>query len=300
MADPQYTSGRGRERNVLGITQAVVNGMSWELDYWATVGDNWYDFTGDYHKAVFSGLSLNGSQVLFAATMGNHDFAINSLSGQYSASQPIAQDSFGFGHVQWYALDTMAAKDDAAQPFNWKYQPPKLVDRSNTFFYHSVGNVFMIGFANNFGLREQEPWFREACQHADKAKPALILLMGHWNYMYHGCPAGADTPAVRTWLEGVPGCQGKLIKGVDGHTHDNKVHATHNFMIGAWGYEGGDGSFGLPFVDTRGGRVRFIWFLLVKRNHPRVDSWDTINCLKEKGINGCMDKPNEVWFDQKI
>merc|ERR1712146_860934 len=111
---------------------------------------------------------MNASSSVLGVTLGNHDYRIQGSPG--SARQ---SDSFGNGHIQWYAQDAMSAKSDESQPFDFSANPDDfdIVDISNTFWYYTVGNVAMIGFANSYSWHLSELYFKEACKFVDETKP---------------------------------------------------------------------------------------------------------------------------------
>eukprot|EP00929_Paragymnodinium_shiwhaense_P014188 TRINITY_DN122078_c0_g1_i1.p1 TRINITY_DN122078_c0_g1~~TRINITY_DN122078_c0_g1_i1.p1 ORF type:complete len:573 (+),score=115.68 TRINITY_DN122078_c0_g1_i1:61-1779(+) len=284
--------------------QTVLNALAdhEELDYWMLLGDNFYDKGHGYLTSQFySGLSKAVASKINGAIMGNHDYWANG-----HPASTLADDSFGNGHMQWYAQDTLSAKDNDAKPFDFTASADKaqVVNPSNTFWYNMVGNVAMIGFSNNFNWTTLEPYFQEACQWAAFAEPSLVVLLGHWNEPDCGCDTGMHTKEVYRRMLAMQGCQNLNIKYFEGHKHCNYVSETDTgFLVGAFGFEDTDtkcaGAFGLPILDTRNGRARLYYFELGVRGE-RVDTFDVIiNCIKEKGLSGCTQFA-KLWLDEAI
>merc|ERR1719181_2562942 len=98
------------------------------------LGDLFYDPSGKVTREFFKDLSLEASSKVLGTTLGNHDF-------WFGGSPPGGSgDSFGNGHIQWYAQDTVASLADPKQPFNFSMNPSthRVVSIDNTVWY----NVF--------------------------------------------------------------------------------------------------------------------------------------------------------------
>ena len=130
-------------------TPALLNAfVGRDSDYWAILGDNFYDRDGDVTATVYNELSLETLSRVHISVPGNHDYWV--LSNPLVASK---FDQFGNGHFQWYAQDTRAAATlgpgDASPPFNYSIDPGKghllfggnLPAIDNSFFYNQIGNV---------------------------------------------------------------------------------------------------------------------------------------------------------------
>merc|ERR1712039_914025 len=124
----------------------VINGLSSHdsLDYWMLNGDLFYDQSGSISKEFMTGLSLSAQARLSAITLGNHDYWIG---GHPSGS---GSDSFGNGHMQFYAVDTVASKVDKSKPFDFSKSADSKqeTDIKNTFWYTKIGNTALIGFSS--------------------------------------------------------------------------------------------------------------------------------------------------------
>ena len=86
-----------------------------------------------------------------------------------------------------------------------------------------------------------------------------------------------------------------------GHTHCNEVTATDvGFMVAGMGMEAfttprlcrRGANFGVPVIDTGGGRVRIYYFPL-----DSAEEYDAaVACFKESGLSNCYDLAT-VWLD---
>merc|ERR1712050_796064 len=156
--------------------------------------------SGSITQEFFEGLSVNASSSVLGITLGNHDYWIGGSPGGAST-----RDSFGNGHMQWYAQDTVASKLDESKVFDFSANPDRqqIVDISNSFWYYTMGNVAFIGFSNSYEWNATEAHFAEACQWVENTKPALVFLMGHWNGENAGCSGGMSTEDAYTRVQGV-------------------------------------------------------------------------------------------------
>ena len=144
---------------------------------------------------------------------GNHDYWVRGGPNTYYPPElhDPRYDQYGWGFNQWYGQDTIAARDSPSGLMHFESGGPDVTrdwaginnNASNSFFYHTLGNLGFIGYSGGGGMSEQLPWLQEACLHmgqADQDAPlAAVFLLGHWNIWanYSGCPNGADVPQVR-------------------------------------------------------------------------------------------------------
>merc|ERR1712232_504363 len=271
-------------------------------DYWMLLGDNFYDKGHGWLTSKFySGLSKDVASKVNGAIMGNHDYW---TSGHPSSTD--AKDSFGNGHMQWYAQDTISAKLNEALPFDFTSNPDdsQVVNPSNTFWYNMVGNVAMIGFSNNYDWASLQPYFQEACEWASFAEPAIVLLLGHWHKPDCGCSEDMPTKEVYRKLLGMPGCSGLNIKYLEGHKHCNYVaEKDTGFLVGAFGFEDADvkcaGAFGLPILDTRNGRAKMYYFELGVHGQRSPHFDDIMRCIANQGLSGCTHLA-KLWLDEAL
>jgi len=205
--------------------------------------------------------------------------------------------------MQWYAQDTVASQKDQKQPFDFSVDPSSknIVDVKNTVWYNMVGNVALLGFANSYSWQESEQHFQKACQWIASEKPALVVLIGHWNGVGLGCLANMDTDDVYNKITTLAGCNnlGSKLKYFEGHEHCNKIMKPgHGFMVGSFGYNG-CGNFGLPILDTRNGRAKLNYFPLGD-GWKRTSNFDEIlGCISAKGYSACTQYA-DVWLDEAI
>lgn len=290
--------------------QSVINALAeHELDYWINVGDLFYDQSGGATSDFFGGLSLRAQGTIHHVLMGNHDYWQNGDPGSASHS-----DSFGNFHLQWYAQDTMSGKEDPSKPFDLSRDPSsyEVAAASNFQFYNLIGNVAFIGFTNQDSWEDQSLFFGEACAWVGEVKPALLVLLGHWNKVDMGCASGMDTPDAYKRIMQLQGCSslGSRVKYFEGHRHCNAVvQENTGFLIGSFGMGGGgcfgfpegDGAMGLPVLDTRGAKAKLYYFQMGVRG-ARTENFDAIlNCLKASGLDGCTGIPGVfTWMEEEL
>eukprot|EP00928_Gymnodinium_smaydae_P100755 TRINITY_DN995_c1_g1_i1.p1 TRINITY_DN995_c1_g1~~TRINITY_DN995_c1_g1_i1.p1 ORF type:complete len:667 (-),score=89.54 TRINITY_DN995_c1_g1_i1:470-2398(-) len=291
--------------NVKSTMQTALNAMAAhdELDYWMMFGDLFYDNAGTITPQFFEGLSVNASSRVVGVTMGNHDYWISGSPNGASGS-----DSFGYGQMQYYAMDAVSAEANSAQPFTFDANPNKhqIVDVGNTFWYYKMGNVALIGFSNAYSWEENLPYFQEACAWANASNPALVMLLGHWNGVNDGCAAGMDTSDVFMKIRELDSCKsfGSRLKYVTGHKHCNYVLENNTgFLLGSFGFEDGDrsceGAFGLPVLDTRFGWARLYYFELGQHGRATANSQAIMQCLQDEGYSSCLHYA-AVWMEEPL
>eukprot|EP00929_Paragymnodinium_shiwhaense_P012402 TRINITY_DN11956_c0_g1_i2.p1 TRINITY_DN11956_c0_g1~~TRINITY_DN11956_c0_g1_i2.p1 ORF type:complete len:487 (-),score=69.27 TRINITY_DN11956_c0_g1_i2:555-2015(-) len=286
--------------NTKETLQRILNGLSShdDFNYWMFIGDLLYDQGGWTTADFFSGLSLQTQSKVHGATLGNHDFWIGGEPRQQNE-----KDSFGNGHMQWYAQDTMSAQKDASKPFDFSADPDasQIVDVSNTFWYYLMGNVAFVGFSNAYTRSQTQQLFSEACAWAAPLNPALFVLVGHWDAPNLGCAADMDTPDVYAQIAALPPCAGLVskTKWVQGHTHcNNVVRANTGFTVGAFGFEG-CGQYGVPILDTRGGRATLYYYPLGQGGKFLPQAEEIMQCLEKEGHSGCT-RYAQKWLDESI
>lgn len=290
---------------VKSTLQSALNAMAAhdELDYWMMFGDLFYDTAGTITPQFFEGLSLNASSRVVGVTLGNHDYWI---SGAPSGAG--AGDSYGYGQMQYYAMDAVSAQADSAQPFALDANPDEhqIVSASNTFWYYKMGNVAMIGFSNAYSWEENLPFFQDACAWVAETKPDLVMLMGHWNGVNDGCVADMDTEHAFAKASKLEGCKnlGSRLKYVTGHKHCNYVIENNTgFLLGSFGFEDGDrscnGAFGLPILDTRHGWARLYYFELGRQGRANENFNTIMQCFRDKGYSNCLHYAT-VWMEEQL
>lgn len=280
--------------------QRVINGLSEHdaLDYWMINGDILYDQSGVTNQEFIRGFSLTAQARLSGITLGNHDYWI---SGSPSGD---IKDSFGNGHMQFWAGDTLASKADESKPFDFgkKADSHEIVDIKNTFWYSKIGNTAVIGFSNAYSWSESETYFKEACSWVGSAKPKLILLVGHWNSENLGCQSGMDDGDVYKRVKSLNGCSGVTMKYVEGHKHCN-ANTGDGALLGSNGYDDGDhschGAFGIPIFDTRNNNIKLHYFELWAHEQKTANADAIVTCLESQGLDSCLHYAT-TWWDQSL
>ena len=206
ISDPCY-SGRwvgcqwGQEWDTLNRTSRMLNALAagGDLDFFGILGDNFYDQDGRLTKALWNTLSLDFKRRYLLTTPGNHDIWVpgGPPGDQY--------DQYGWGFAQFYGQDSIASTTAKGGLLDFEGGGPDVQrdwgglnnNASNFFFYHSLGNLGFIGYNGGATAHAQLAYFTEACAYMGRARPAAVLLLGHWNDASSGCPSGADVPEVR-------------------------------------------------------------------------------------------------------
>eukprot|EP00937_MAST-01D_sp_MAST-1D-sp2_P006156 g6156.t1 len=297
-------------------TPALINAImaGGGTDFWALLGDNFYDKTGEVTAEMFARFSADTKASLMLTVPGNHDYWV--LGAPAAGTKG---DQYANGHMQWYAQDTKASAalqpGDAGAPFDFSSDPGKghplrggnLPAIENSFHYHQVGNLGVVAYSGAYALEDTRPLMAEACAWLGARGPTLqvAMIVGHWDVDGLGCSADMAGPAFYDEMKVLPGCDALDSKGMlkffMGHTHCNVPHphgkTDTGFMVAGQGMEG-CGNYGMPIVDTTGGRVRVWHFEIVSKEG--TDSYDdTYACLQQKGWRGCTDHA-DLWLDQPI
>lgn len=202
--------GRGTDWKLSERFPALLNafvGADKNMHYWGLLGDNFYDRDGEITDSVYNGrlagrkiisgqkLSVDTKSKLFLSVLGNHDY--------WAAGAPVrstTEDQCGSGFVQFYGIDTVSGRSAGVGESPWDlsvdprtplpYRMPdgtwrdvcSPVARSNTFFWHVVGNVGFIGYSSAYSWESQKQDFEEACAALwDDESVDLLMLVGHWN-----------------------------------------------------------------------------------------------------------------------
>eukprot|EP00327_Prymnesium_parvum_P011018 CAMPEP_0184383876 /NCGR_PEP_ID=MMETSP0007-20130409/7479_1 /TAXON_ID=97485 /ORGANISM="Prymnesium parvum, Strain Texoma1" /LENGTH=483 /DNA_ID=CAMNT_0026730539 /DNA_START=53 /DNA_END=1504 /DNA_ORIENTATION=+ len=295
-------------------TPALLNAfVARDTDYWGILGDNFYDQDGSVTKSFFSQLSLTTLSTIFVSVAGNHDYWV--LGSPWLGT---VADQYGNGHMQYYAQDTLAAKHlqpgSRTPPFNFSVDPKKghsilggnLPAISNSFFYHQIGNVGIIGFSGAYTLDELSPLMKEACAWLP-TQPGLRLavLVGHWDKPGAGATVDTAAPSMYEHVRSLPGCDAfdgdGMLKFVMGHTHCNIPHPHGNvntgFMVAGFGMEG-CGNYGVPILDTTNDRVTFFYFPI--GDLTGTDNYaQTMDCVTKNGWRACTHLA-EKWLDEPL
>lgn len=289
----------GNTFKVKDTLHRVLNGLSAHdsLDYWMLNGDLFYDQSGSISKEFMTGLSLTAQARLSAVTLGNHDYWIG------SSPPGTTNDSFGNGHMQFYAQDSLAATANGDIPFDFSKTADsrEIADVKNAFWYNKVGNIAFIGFSNAYTWTEMSSHFQEACTWVGGAKPAVLLLVGHWNGAGDGCPSGMDDASVYKLVKNLSGCNGLPVKYIEGHQHCNANYGD-GVLLGSFGFEDQascHGAFGIPIIDTRNNQLKLHYFEMAA-NEQRNENFDAIvSCLESNGLDACLHYAT-TWWDESL
>lgn len=280
-----------------------------DTDYWAILGDNFYDRSGDITAHIFERMSAKVQSKLFLSCPGNHDYWI---SGNPIVS--TTTDQCGNGYMQYYVQDTKAAEKDAigaASPFNLEVDPGSgrfltygctLPDVSNFQWYTQIGNVGIIGQSGAHSASENAHFEREACEWlARQPLLDLAVLVGHWDLEGMGASDSMSVPGMFARMAKLPGCRQfddrGMFKFVTGHTHCNTPHPYNErsgFRTAGFGMAG-CGNFGVPILDTSGGSVRF-WYFDTSTDQLYQQA---IECTELRGWRNCLHLAT-LWLEHPI
>mmetsp|Transcript_23151 Transcript_23151/g.65625 ORF Transcript_23151/g.65625 Transcript_23151/m.65625 type:complete len:494 (-) Transcript_23151:130-1611(-) len=283
-----------------------------DTDFWGITGDNFYDRTGEITADFFSRISTEVKSKLFVTVPGNHDY----WNWGFPEAANTA-DQCGNGYMQYYFQDTKAAEAAApgsgALPFDPSVDPDanrplgligcNLPAISNSFWYHQVGNVGLVGQSGAYPLSATRPYMAEACSWlAQQEGLEAALLVGHWDVPGSGAGPHMAVPEWYQEMMALPGCaelhSRGLLKFVMGHTHCNNPHPNSHgagFRIAGFGMHG-CGDFGVPVLDTTGRRVR-LWYFDTSSD----ELYDALmNCLRSRGGWRACTGHAQLWLDQEI
>lgn len=288
------------------LLNAFVPGAT-GTDFWGIFGDNWYDRDGQVTADVMNLISLETKSKIMATVPGNHDYWV--MGAPEGAS---TQDQCGFGHMQYYAQDSKAAESALAgspvSPFDFSVRPDaskgcNKAAINNFFWYNQIGNVGLIGQSGAYTLGEAQPFMAEACAWLSHVPGLQVaILFGHWDEGGLGATDQMAMPEWYTEMAGLPGCKElndrQLLKYVMGHTHCNDPHphgqVGAGFRVAGQGM-GGCGNFGMPVVDTTGGRVRFWYFDTANDGLYNA----VLSCVRQSGWRQCTHLAT-LWLDQPL
>eukprot|EP00658_Telonema_sp_P-2_P000020 TRINITY_DN10003_c0_g1_i1.p1 TRINITY_DN10003_c0_g1~~TRINITY_DN10003_c0_g1_i1.p1 ORF type:complete len:278 (-),score=62.24 TRINITY_DN10003_c0_g1_i1:478-1311(-) len=262
-----------------------------DLDFFAILGDNFYDQDGRLTSAVWRQLSPEFKQSFLISTPGNHDIWVAGGPGP-TADQ---YDQYGHGFMQWYAQDSLAASPTGL--FNLSAVPTLPVNGSklnnspdNFLLAEQLGNVGILAYlGGGVTVAELRPRLEEMCRMMGETEGVReLLLVGHWDGASSGCLPGTDTPEIRDLIAGMAGCDqfGDRLRFLDGHTHCNQVQGKHGFMIGGHGMSG-CGQVGFAVVDSFAAELQ-VWYF-EERTAAKDDFDSILACVGQKGVSGCTE-----------
>lgn len=294
-----------------------------DTDFWAILGDNFYDRTGEITRAMYDKFTLATKSKMMMTVPGNHDYWVVGTPGGGTTA-----DQYANGHMQWYAMDAKAAEtllppsnndklglninNMGIPPFNFSIDPSSkkpgaLPDITNAFWYQQIGNIAVVGYSGGYSLEETTPLMQEACSWMSdlhtSGSVAVSILVGHWDKVGMGCGKEMSVPDAYDHIIKLDGCsqlsEKKVLKFFMGHTHCNQVHPHSHvdtgFMVAGQGMSG-CGNYGFPIMDTTENRLRIWHFEVV--SSKGVDSYDKIyQCISAQGWRNCTNLA-EKWLDQ--
>lgn len=222
------------------------------IDFWALLGDNFYDQDGSLSRKFFRRLSVEATAVPLYSVPGNHDF------WTYGLVCSSKKNQFGVGYMQFYGIDTQASATAKNQnfPFDLNGFDPNAGDlpRDSNFFHTSLtGDLGFIAFSGAHDMRPE--LFKKSCEYLRRENAAFVFLLGHWSSENMGCKPGMDSANVLLAMQ-----QGKLggdclalaklnvLYFVDGHSHENRIVGQHGFRVGGQGMFD-TGHFGFPMFE---------------------------------------------------
>jgi len=291
------TCSNAHHAHVLKRLTAMINLLLGEGDafhFWAMLGNNFYDQDGTASTDFFEHLSLAAKLKPLLTVPGNYDF--------WAAGAPPGHqnDSLGYGFMQFYGQDTVAASP--ALPFDFRGAREQLDQPArveNFIFGTHIGDLAFFGYSGAHDWNETEPHAISFCQHVgttDTITTAVVL--GHWYECNEGCKAGMDVPSVHQRLGAMKGCKSKTLLYFAGHRHCNKaVDGGAGFLVGGAGMQDdGCPHFGITVLESviKGG-VRVDYFDLGteeggNRTYGKPDSFHQLmNCLASLGFAACRE-----------
>jgi len=278
-----------------------------EFDFFAILGDVFYDTTGAVVSEFFDHLSVAAKAKPFFAVVGNHDF------WQNGAPPGVATDLLGYSFPQFFGQDTVAATD--ARPYDFAgYPSMRQIARAENFIYGSqLGDLAFFSYSAAHDWIDTEPHVAQFCRFVGSTQSVnAVILLGHWDECNLGCRPGMDTPAVYEKMKAMSGCDVKRLLYFMGHQHCNRIASNssgpldaYGFMIGGTGMYGwGCSQFGFTVLrsnpSTAGGpNVRVDHFPLAEDRIGKVngkakvtgvkyDNFDQVfQCLNQSGYAAC-------------
>jgi len=279
----------------LTVVLNLLLGTGNAFHFWAVLGNNFHDQNGPASTEFFEHLSLAAKLKPLLTVPGNYDFwAAGAPPGHQS-------DSLGYGFMQFYGQDTVAAS--AALPYDFRgaiEQPDQPARAENFIFGTQIGDLAFFGYSGAHDWNETEPHAISFCQHVgttDSITTAVVL--GHWYECNEGCKAGMDVPSVHRRLGTMRGCKSKTLLYFAGHRHCNKaVDAGAGFLVGGAGMQDdGCPHFGITVLESviKGG-VRVDYFDLGIEEGGNSTSGEPdsfhqlVNCLASLGFAACRER----------
>jgi len=228
-------------------------------------------------------------------------------------------DQCANGHLQYYGQDPKAAEHvlagDTSAPYDFSVDPNKghlllgcsVPAINNHFWYNQIGNVGLVGQSGAYSVSDATPFMKEACQWLGEQNGLdVAVLIGHWDISGLGASKDMAMPQWYETMSAYPGCDEfnnrGMLKFIMGHSHCNDPHphgkVDAGFRVAGFGMSDtcADGTrYGMPLLDTTGGRVRFWYFdTMTDATFNNVTT-----CVKQNGWRKCTDQAI-LWLDQEI
>jgi len=305
----------GDRFQILDRLTKLVNQLvsSDEVDFWAILGDNFYDQRGEVTAKFFEKISIAAKAKPFITVPGNHDFWIG------GGPVGVRSDQLGYGFMQFYGQDTFAATETEPYDFSGNPDALQIAKASNFNFGSQVGDVAFFGFSGSGDWSATEPHAASFCKYVGAtATVNTVVLVGHWNKPNLGCHKQMDTPSVYDFMKNMTGCREKLMLYFEGHEHCNRVTKQTTgpadaigFMVGASGMNGNcPPQFGFAVLqsdpDAEGNpSARVDYFELAtqmeKQTEKQTESLlidrfeDIYTCFKARSYAECRDLYSSSW-----
>ena len=302
------------EKKFPAVLNLMQSNPSEAVDFFAMLGDNWYDQCGDNAQKFYSRLETPVKTTLLITMPGNHDYWIagkpewSPPGYTCAAGTPGAGDGdqLGNGFMQYYGQDTLGASDSTPYDFTTPDPDhgsrfPALATSSNFFSYYMIGNVGVISYSNAASWATMEPSFEEACGYFEKLAPASVLIMSHWSYANQDGSLD-DAPTITQRLrQTFAGCANAMTMFGHSHCNDENSSPCTNigegdcYMIGATGMSDSacDAHYGFVYLDSTGGSVKLWEFRMGDASSDLSDP--LIDCLGSSGIAGCTQHAYMQW-----
>lgn len=277
-----------------------------DIDYWYIGGDNFYDDSDYWTKAFFEALNTDAKTKMNGMVLGNHDYWL--MGNQYKGRW---QDQLGIGMTQYYAQDTLASVYlNNGEPYIWDTDPtnrytqgPPPVDAKNAIWWFKIGNLALLGYSGAYTWDQYSGYVDQACQaFANDNGVAFFIVLSHWDNRdtAYGEQWEMDAPSFVGKMKSMPSCAPLKyrLKYIDGHDHNNICYSD-GWKIGGNGYDGGGwgGKVGDLYVKTEDNGQVQAWYMEFS-NSGNSDFDSMLNCVKSKGIDGCLDRKDiYLWFD---
>jgi len=292
----------GRHMHVLSRLTEVINALlsSDEFDFWAILGNSFYDQNGTVSSEFFQRLSTSAKLKPLFTVPGNYDFWID---GRPPGSR---NDSLGYGFMQFYGQDTAAATP--LLPYHWAGKPDSLqpAKAENFMVASQLGDLALFGYSGAHTWSMTGPHAARFCRFAgETSSVSTVLVLGHWAAEETGCSPGMDVPSVHARMKRMDGCSSKRVLYFAGHTHCNRVDKVdEGFLVGGAGMQSpGCSQLGVTVLqsDPKGSvehDVQVDYFPIHEEsNADSTDSlmvkdyyYDLIGCLREHGYSGCRER----------